>query len=504
MAATSYMRLFDRKTQSNTVLESFPREDGVSQIRLSPDGTMFAFLSLARSQTYDVNVRRREGGPIRRIARLDGAGLNWAPDSRTLAMSNQPERGGPVSVEAIHLHEGKRRQVSSPPPSSWGDIDVACSPDGTHLAVIRYAAKADGDIWLLSWDGRVERRLTMLNTWINGLAFSADGKEIVFSPVLAERSGLYRVSIDGKRLARVPTPGAQSPLVPAIGSGVLTFEDTAYSSRVVKGRVEGKRVVDERLFSPMNMAAEYVTYSLDGSKIAWIQRDGIWVSDRTSQPRNVALNPAGKRDLAISADSRHLAAVIQDGKDWRIWIVDSANGNVHRLTGDNAQEGRPVWSLSGKYIYWRSERAGEPRYYRRPWPGGSSESEPVSPPLASQGAPGPDDTLFYYLENDQQSLIYEVAIGSGHKPRALGHIPPMKSGYWCVRGSHIIYGDTRTEGPGTPVFRAPIAGGRPELLFHVPVHPEKIMDLSISTDLSEVLWSWTAEAGSVWVLEGFR
>ena len=150
---------------------------------------------------------------------------------------------------------------------------------------------------------------------------------------------------------------------------------------------------------------------------------------------------------------------------------------------------RPRDVLSGRlpasvFIYWRSERGGEPRYFRRAWPEGNADRARFSLSQRKEGLSAAD-SLFYYLENDQQSPIYEVAIGGERKPRVLDHIPPMKAKYWCVRGSQILYGDTRTDGPGTPVFSAPIAGGKPRLLFNLPVPPRENLRLERFPDLTE-------------------
>jgi Tol biopolymer transport system component len=497
------LRLYDRQNGGDRVLETFPIESRAAQGRISPDGAMIAFLTLAQGNLWKVHVRDREDGPTREIALLDGVGLAWAPDSSTLAMTSRPEEGGPVSVFAMHHLYGNRRRVTRPPATSWGDIDVAVSPDGVHLAVVRYATQGEGDVWLLSWDGRVERRLTNLRTWINGVTFTADGKEVVFCPVLKHRGRLHRVAIKGGEPGEIPSPGTRDVCMPSASAGVLVFEDQGFFPRLYRGRIEREAVADERPLTAVTAGGEYAAHSLDGKAIAWTQADGVWEGRAGAAPRRIVAYTNEKRWLAWSPDSRRLAMTARDGDDWRVYLVDVETGQMRRLTSDASQEGRPAWSPSGRYLYWRSERDGTSRYYRRQWPERPDEAEPVSPP-ATEGVPSGDDRYFYYINDEQRSRIYEVAVGGGAAPRALEHIPAVKPGQWFVRGGEIVYATTQESGKTTPVFGAAPAGGVPRLLCRLPMHPDTLHSLSISPDLTEAVWNRLELAEDVWIIEGFR
>ncbi len=393
--------------------------------------------------------------------------------------------------------------MSRPRASIWGDIDVAVSPDGIHLAVLRYAAHGDGDVWLLSWDGLVEQRLTNLHTWINGLTFSQDGKEIIFSPVGAHLGRLYRISINGQNLSEIPTPGVTYPIKPKISGTTLLFEDRVQVSRIHRGEINGHAITGERLLAPLTGEAEYPAYSFDGSEVAWSQGDGIWIKGEHSLPSKLVGNLADRRDVVWCGNGRHLALTIRDGAHWRIWTVERQTGKMARLTTDGANEGRAIWSPNSKYVYWRSERGGEPRYYRRPWPDGAGEPEAVSP-FAADGMPDAEDKRFYYLESDQRSALFENEIGAASRPRRLEHIPLLKPTQWSVRGADVIFAHTQATSGSTGVFRAPIDGGTPVLLFTLPINPDDLHELRVSPHLTEGLWTRNDLREEVWIVENFR
>ncbi len=190
------------------------------------------------------------------------------------------------------------------------------------------------------------------------------------------------------------------------------------------------------------------------------------------------------------------------GRDWQIQIVDAATGEIRRLTRDDTNEARPIWSLSGKYIFWRSERSGNYHYLRRRWPLDGSQAEHVSS-VAREIASSADDRKIYFTDDEQRSHIREMEIGTSAS-RTLDHIPPVKPTHWFLRGSEIIYGVTHEPGPTTPVYRASIAGGAPRLLCRLPVHGDGLQNLSVSMDLKEVVWNRLEMTEDLWILEATR
>ena len=83
---------------------------------------------------------------------------------------------------------------------------------------------------------------------------------------------------------------------------------------------------------------------------------------------------------------------IQDGAQTDIWVYEWARDTLSRLTFDRANDMRPVWSPSGRYIAYGSQRNGVPNLYLQRTDG-TGETLPLAPgnwefsvPLASGSA----------------------------------------------------------------------------------------------------------------------
>ena len=96
-----------------------------------------------------------------------------------------------------------------------GDVKAAVSPDGTTLAFIRSGIPGLCDVYVVPMSGGEPRRVTDWNSLIEGLAWTPDGKEIIY--------GVYEPV--GPRLWRIPadasSPGRGVRLAESTGDAVL-------------------------------------------------------------------------------------------------------------------------------------------------------------------------------------------------------------------------------------------------------------------------------------------
>src|SRR5262249_3069831 len=187
----------------------------------SPDGRHVAFLrqSVEGNGVYMIPAL---GGPEVKLGEASPKGdcrsLDWSPDGKLLAVTDGNEPWTPFSIYLISKETGEKRRLTTPPQQSRGDGGLAFSPDGKTLAFIRTAAVGSDEIYLAPVRGGEVKRLTSDNRWIRGLAWTSDGREIVFSSNRGCTFGLWSIPVSGG----APKPfgvGGQNVFQPAIARG---------------------------------------------------------------------------------------------------------------------------------------------------------------------------------------------------------------------------------------------------------------------------------------------
>src|SRR2546425_798187 len=187
----------------------------------SPDGRYIAFMRGGDRGGIGAPSRDRAyylipalGGAERKIGEAYGQRqlyeecLEWSRDGKYLLVADRmaPEDAR-SSILLLSVEDGQRRVLVSQP-----DLYVANpigSPDGTAVAYVQGAGFLAGDIYVVAVSGGLPRRVTSDGRSLNGLAWTADGKEIVFA---SNRGGLWR-------LWRVSSSGGTPELVNGVGEG---------------------------------------------------------------------------------------------------------------------------------------------------------------------------------------------------------------------------------------------------------------------------------------------
>jgi dipeptidyl aminopeptidase/acylaminoacyl peptidase len=173
----------------------------VLDVRIAPDGSQVAYVVStpsieSNSHRAEIFVVSTRGGPPTRIAEdarvfvpaLPAARLRWHPDGRRVSFLGVAESR--PQVMAAPANGGPSVAVTAAP---QGVITYEWSPDGVRLAylsrdaaprqpVIRAGATADPAtrLWVQTGDSRA-RVLTTANQYVDGLSWSTDGREIVYS-----------------------------------------------------------------------------------------------------------------------------------------------------------------------------------------------------------------------------------------------------------------------------------------------------------------------------------
>ncbi len=325
--------------------------DGGSQVWIAPlaggeplqitHGTSFA--RRPRWGSDDRIVFERIGQGIWAVAPLggephqliaQGRNPNLSRDGRWLAFERPGEiwRSRSDGSEPRRIAETVVRRLTS------ADASPALSPSGDRIAFFRQEAGPYGDLWVVSADGKVARRLTEDGVRAGEPTFTPDGKAVVF---WSERGG-------SRTLWQIPVSGG-TPQALTTGSG---------------HDVSPEFSADGRTLYYTNARHQYrlVRLSLAGNErdeVLLERRRGIWLPQMSASGDRIVFfheTPAGVQVLTLPA----------------------AGGEPVQLTHDaEAPAIHPSWSADGNSIYFQrvappalmrvSAEGGEPSVLFSDW-----------------------------------------------------------------------------------------------------------------------------------------
>ncbi|MGC1385647.1 MAG: protein kinase [Candidatus Acidiferrales bacterium] len=339
---------------------AIPMPSEVSQIALSADGSMLAFVSTDADGTSRLNIQRVGFPTAVALKGTNGAQYPfWSPDNAWVAfyadskLKKIPAAGGTPQILAPAV---------SPRGGSWGSRNV-----------ILFVTDAGGLIWKINPDGSgvapVTKRFFNTTNFASHRwpQFLPDGDHFLFLATTFgsddKASGIYLTSLKGETPKLVQLGGSTI----GYADGYLYFADYRQALMsvpvdIATGKVTGEaRIVAERVgFQPSTYWAAFtvsqsgtvVYYSTGGtalSVLTWYDRSGMELG-RVGEP-GVTNNPA------ISPDGQFVAADISDVKanNVDIWIYGLKAATASRFTFKPAEEVDPVWSHSGDRIAFRSD-----------------------------------------------------------------------------------------------------------------------------------------------------
>lgn len=411
----------------------------------SPDGRYIAFFRQT-AENSGVYLIPALGGTERKVADVfpyrapfQGNSQYYSPDGKFLAVADKNSQEEPLSIYLVSVETGEKRKVTAPTAGATGDSYPAFSQDGKTLAFVRSSSRATTDLYLLTLDGGATRRLTFDNTSILGLAWTSNGREIVFA---SRRGGsiysLWRIPAAGGTPERLLTIG-QSVVSPAISrqGAHLAYTQTLDDQNIWRLELDatGRAGAATSLISS-TLDDNGPDYSPDGRKVVFASNRpggfGIWVCDRdganpvqlidrgpylTGTPR---WSPDGRW---IAFDSRSNDAGHEGNAD--IYVVSAEGGQPRRLTSEPAEDVTPSWSRDGKWIYFGSTRSGVMQIWKVPVEGGQAAQ--VTKEGGFEGFESMDGKQLYYAKGRSVPGIWQTPVTGGAETPLLDH---HKAGYW--------------------------------------------------------------------------
>src|SRR6185369_11839692 len=133
--------------------------------------------------------------------------LDWSRDGEYLAAPDKSLPEGPFHIALIRARDGSKTAVTLPPEKSIGDLSPAFSPDGKSIAFLRALSTGVTEVYVAPARGGEARPITTDRRNAQSVAWSQDGRWLVFMSDRLRVSALWRVRASGgepERVAGVP------------------------------------------------------------------------------------------------------------------------------------------------------------------------------------------------------------------------------------------------------------------------------------------------------------
>jgi len=386
------------------------------------------------------------GGAERKIgeaygqAYVFGRCIDWSRDGKYLIVADRmAPQDSRSSILLLSVEDGQRNALV-PQPDLYV-ADPTLSPDGKAVAYAQGAGFIAGDIYVAPASGGRSHRLTSDGRFLAGLAWTPDGREIVFS---SDRGGLlrlWRIGVSGgtQELVNGVGEGARSPTISSKGDRL------AYIHRRVDANIwrtpgpgwRGRRPAPMRVIA--SSRADYeAAFSPDGKRIAFASdRSGnveIWIcnSDGTNQTQLTSLKAADSGSPRWSPDGKTIAFDARLEGHGDIFVISVDGGAPRRLTSDPVENNVPAWSRDGKWIYFSSNRTGNWQIWKVPSAGGGAVQVTKNGGFAAQDSPHAG-FLYVWLEG---GTVWRMPVQGGEPVRVLQGVQLFT---WWKVGRHGIY-----------------------------------------------------------------
>ena len=487
----------------------------------SPDGQFIAFLrKLSATKTALMLIPQR-GGQERVLGESDiayqadrallfGSQLAWTPDSKWLALPwREPgQAAGGLFLLNVQTRETRRLTTSD-------DTAPAFSPDGRTLAFNRTVAR--DLIYLLHLtkdyqpEGEPERVAPAAESYQNfGIAWSPDGKDIVFSSGYSANAGLWRVAASaGARPRRIAfaSEGASAPAVSRQGDRLAyVVNRTDANIWRIDLRSPGQNPgIPARLIASTR-EEESPAYSPDGKRIAFTSaRSGayeIWVcaSDGSNPVQLTAFGGELVSAPQWSPDGQNIAFHAVRAGNQDLYVISANGGPPRRLTNHPRADVWPYWSRDGQSLYFRANRSGTAEIWKMPAKGG--EAVQITRHEGDAPQESPDGRFVYYEKGyPSQCSVWKVPAGGGEEVKVLDSTHPEAG--WTV-GKLGIYFFTPPDGQGrSDICLYNFATGK--ISKTLTIERNVGYRIAVSPDERTILYGQYDQAGSdLMLVENFR
>jgi Tol biopolymer transport system component len=342
-----------------------PGELSSSQIALSPDGRMLAFVAHAGGSRPLLWIRSLDSLTAVPLPGTEEA-LHpfWSPDGKSLGFFT------PTSL--------KRVEASGGAPQRLCEVVAGRGGAWSRYGVIVFAHSAPTALARVSDTGGESQPATDLDAARGDdrhryPSFLPDGKRFLFwaRSTKRENTGIYMASLDSRKARFVVKSESMGQYAEGYLLAVQQAMLVAYPFDEKSAQVRGNpiRVAEWVLtgnppgYAPFSVSGSTLAYSMPYAKsrqLTWFDRSGRRLG-------NVG-EPGDYSTPRLSRDEKRIAVAIREESkaNTDIWVSDSTRGTWSRLTFDPATERAPLWSPDSSRIVFASASTGILDLYEKP------------------------------------------------------------------------------------------------------------------------------------------
>ncbi len=531
--ADIYVKLID--AESPVQLTTNPAADTAPA--WSPDGRHIAFVRSRKNET-GIFIITALGGSERALylAPSGGAtispglvespaggatispGLAWSPDGKLLAFSERDSPQEPNGIFLLSLESREKTRLTSPPAGGLGDYSPAFSPDGKTVAFKRGGISFfEGQVYLVPITGGTPKRLIEeTGSFRPGdLAWTVDGRELVFTMNRTNREGLWRISVPGDTPEQLAVAG-NDVYSPAISCQRNRLAYTQYNRDTDIWHLEAPRS-SGRTDAPAKLIVSTFQdhsprYSPDGKRIVFRStRSGspeIYVceSDGSNLIKLTSFGGSNAGSPSWSPDGRQIAFDGSIEGSYDIYVINASGGKPRRLTADPSVDARPSWSRDGQWVYFGSNRSGTWQVWKSPSAGGPAA--PVTQQGGYEAFESADGKFLYYTKSLdlnpslKPSGIWRMPATGGVELRILDQV---RQGYWAVLEQGLYFLNTKASPHTTIEFFSFATARRTQLAVVEKEFPLGTPGFAVSPDGRWMLLALIDQSESdIMLMENFR
>jgi Tol biopolymer transport system component len=353
-------------------------------------------------------------------------------------------------------------------------------------------------------------RLATSARWIQGIAWTADSREVVFAGDLAGRSGLWRVQAfasgrarrlngighDSGRLKRMGRYRGMSVSVSRTG-GRLAYTQGVFDAniwRVSLGRDKGPAA--RLIWSTKDDIQP--AYSPNGRQIAFESdragNEEIWVCQADgASPFQVTNFGAGwSGSPRWSPDGSTIAFDRLERNTWNVYLVAGQGGKPALLAVDASG---PTWSRDGVSLYFTSERTGRAEVWKSPATGGPAVQVTVNGGMAPSESPDGQFLYFSRATGPNNVALWKTGVAGGVETKVLDQLLFPGAYALAANGIYVL------QGTGTSMAPFGAARGSPPPIRYLDIKTEKQTTVG-STDGTNLAGRIAVSPDERWLLYG--